>query len=195
MKIKWIRRRNEVSAQGSQHEGRLLTFECPILQLPVPWRTAIGHWCDLDQGLTFPWKAITAQSKFGQAAPTEASECVAQYSHAHSQLSNFHMVVSYNRGTPSHHPFLDGIFPCKPSIVGFSYGFPMVWGTPLQRLIRGYILGNLHIAQLEELSGSRDRPWSPKKIFPELWFDDVFLIISLKFQVSKVASVYSWGLL
>ena len=32
------------------------------------------------------------------------------------------MEVSSNRGTPSHHPFLDGIFPHKPS----SY-----WGTPM----------------------------------------------------------------
>ena len=32
-----------------------------------------------------------------------------------------HMVVSWNRGTPSYHPFIDGIFHCKPS----SY-----WGIP-----------------------------------------------------------------
>ena len=31
------------------------------------------------------------------------------------------MEVSWNRATPNSHPFLDGIFPCKPS----SY-----WGTP-----------------------------------------------------------------
>ena len=38
------------------------------------------------------------------------------------------MEVSINGGTPSYHPFIDGIFPCKPS----SYG-----GTP--------IYGNLHM--------------------------------------------------
>ena len=39
-----------------------------------------------------------------------------------------HLVVSYNRGTPSHHPFLDGIFPIqKPS----SYwGYPHDYGNP-----------------------------------------------------------------
>ena len=38
------------------------------------------------------------------------------------------MVISIDGGTPSHHPFLDGIFPYQPTIFG---------GTP--------ILGNLHI--------------------------------------------------
>ena len=35
--------------------------------------------------------------------------------------SNWHMVVSQNRGTPSHHPYFERIFHCKPSIY---------WDTP-----------------------------------------------------------------
>ena len=31
------------------------------------------------------------------------------------------MVVSSNGGTPSHHPFLDGIFHSKPSILGIPH--------------------------------------------------------------------------
>ena len=32
-----------------------------------------------------------------------------------------YMVISINVGTPSHHPFLDGIFPYKSSIWGYPY--------------------------------------------------------------------------
>ena len=39
-----------------------------------------------------------------------------------------YMVASWNRGTPSHHPFLDGILPYKPSSYG---GTPMTsWKPP-----------------------------------------------------------------
>ena len=38
------------------------------------------------------------------------------------------MEVSENGGTPSHHPFIAGIFKCQPS----SY-----WGTPMPLLARG----------------------------------------------------------
>ena len=49
-----------------------------------------------------------------------------------------HMGGSWNRGTPSHYPFLDGIFPHKPSIRGYPiYGNHMnshenmgLWQTP-----------------------------------------------------------------
>ena len=34
---------------------------------------------------------------------------------------NLEMGVSINRGTPSYHPFLDGIFPYKPSIFGYHH--------------------------------------------------------------------------
>ena len=38
-------------------------------------------------------------------------------------------------GTPSHHPFLFGIFlEINHPAIGVSYGFPMVWGTPFKRL-------------------------------------------------------------
>ena len=39
-----------------------------------------------------------------------------------SSKSDDHLVVSWNRGTPSHHLFLDGIFPNK------NHPF---WGTPM----------------------------------------------------------------
>ena len=45
-----------------------------------------------------------------------------------------HMGVSTNEGTPSHHPFIDGIFHYKPS-----------WGTPIS--------GNLHIPFSRKSSG------------------------------------------
>ena len=39
-----------------------------------------------------------------------------------------HMVVSINGGTPSHHPFLDGIFPYEPTILGIPiYGNPHIY--------------------------------------------------------------------
>ena len=31
------------------------------------------------------------------------------------------LIDNLNRGTPSHHPFLDGIFPYKPSILGYPH--------------------------------------------------------------------------
>ena len=42
-----------------------------------------------------------------------------------------YLVVSWNRGTPSHHPFLDGIFPSKPSI----RGIPHLWKRPLSNWV------------------------------------------------------------
>ena len=36
-------------------------------------------------------------------------------------------------GVPPNHPNFTGIFPFKPTILGFSYD-PMVWGTPFKRL-------------------------------------------------------------
>ena len=38
-----------------------------------------------------------------------------------------HVVVSWNRGTPSHDPFLDGIFPNKNQLF---WGYPHLWKPP-----------------------------------------------------------------
>ena len=42
-------------------------------------------------------------------------------------LDIVYVEVSWNRATPSHHPFLDGIFPYKPSILGY----PPFMETPI----------------------------------------------------------------
>ena len=53
-------------------------------------------------------------------------------------VGNLHMEVSKNGGTPSSHPFLDGIFQYRPSILGYPhlwkppYGY-MAWITLFQK--------------------------------------------------------------
>ena len=46
-------------------------------------------------------------------------------------MTHLHMKVSENGGTPSYHPFIDGIFPHKPSSYGLFLWFSYGLGYPL----------------------------------------------------------------
>ena len=78
-------------------------------------------------------------------------------------------------GTPSHHhPFLDGIFPCKPSIVWFSYGFPMVflwfsYGFPMVFLwfSYGFPMVFLWFSLVNHHPAIRERDFPQKKNHPD----------------------------
>ena len=69
------------------------------------------------------------------------------------------MEVSQNGGTPSHHPFIDGIFPYKPS----SYwGTPMAMETPKKRSN-----GTQKTTAKTLVLTIKIYPWNPKII--EIW--------------------------
>ena len=85
----------------------------------------LNRWtiCLLDV-MFFPWYEVSGRLHLWETGLSENRLLLVTTNwERDDQPANFE--VSWNRGTPSHHPFLDGVFPYKPTI----FGYPHWWST------------------------------------------------------------------
>ena len=109
------------------HPNRIFPYEPSILGYPHLWKTQldsgkIKHVCWFrSRQITFPDRVHGAEfMHLIRSTRVPFREDVELLWLAPSYLIS-HMEVSWNRGIPSHHPFLDGIFPYKPSYWGIPH--------------------------------------------------------------------------
>ena len=75
------------------------------------------------------------------------------------------MEVSWNRATPSHHPFLDGIFPNKNHPA--NLGYPHDYGNPPLGFIPITIN---HISIIDQVLNESMNQWINESIIDQVWY-------------------------